>query len=841
MRVDILKALIQNATLLMLVYLFLTRLTRWKALKKPLSVFLVQGLVYTLCGILAMMFSVEVLPGVLIDMRTPIIVVATLTSGPVVGVFTIIPLIVYRLVIGGDGMIAGFGIIISAFLFGLILRFIEKSRGKKSGLFFQLFSGLGAAAIYLVWILILPESYSLPVLNLVAIPMILTSVTSMLAIFFIREREHTHQKLLDNLTEINDLYEELSLDENIGIVILQKSTLVYVNKSLLKKFSFTHLDKDNSDLLEIVDDRTRSSILQFLSRDFSSLAGESIPLEIGIQGKNSLHLLTHARRLLYRGKESLLIVSVDISKLIETENNLQLRLDQLQLTFDASGAVIWEALINEDKLVAGNEFYEILSYSAPELPQQFSVWLREMCISEEMLRNIGDVIEGRNESTFGEISYTGTDFVKRWFNIGIIVNGTDSAGKPEKISGILFDTTIIKENELSLLQEEIEDIQSQKMESIGRLAGGVAHDFNNLLHVIMGYCDILNRVAENDTVITDVSRPIVQAAEKGSELVKQLLLFSREKKPMLQNINLGIIIRDFSKLLSRIIEDNIVISTKVLCNSCWIFGDPGQLEQVLMNLCVNSRDAMPLGGKIDIFLTEEVITHPTTVTSGTLKPNSYLIVSVTDTGPGIPEFLQKKVFEPFFSTKEIDGGTGLGLATVLGIVKDHSGFINVGNSSEKGLEVKVFFPKLTVDATTSDNTQSEKSSFAHPRDKTISPLCVLLAEDDLQVMNLAIEGLGAAGIRVIRAVNGKEAVKIFHERKNEIDMLVFDVMMPEMNGPDAYEMINKTDNPLPVVFTTGYAGDRLAAIEGNHEIISKPYSMRDLVAVIRKMTGNGAK
>ena len=841
MKVDILKALIQNATLLILVYLFLNRLTRWKTIKKPLSLFLVQGLVYTLCGILAMMFSVEVLPGILIDMRTPIIVVATLTSGPVVGIFTIIPLIIYRLVVGGDGMMAGFGIILSAFIFGLILRFIEKSRGVKSGIFFQIFSGLGAALIYLVWILILPDPYSLYVLKLVAIPMIVASGISMLLIFFLRGREYAHQEVVDNLTEISNLYEELSLDENIGIVILQKSSIVYMNKSLLKKFGFSFLDKKNNDLLSIVDEKTRTRLTRFLSQDFSNLTGESIPMEVSIEGKNSLHLLAHARKLLYRGENSLLVVSVDISKLIETERDLQLRLDQLQLTFNASGAVAWEAFITEDRLVAGNEFYRTLSYTAPEVPLKFTTWLEDMSFSEEMQNSIGNVLEGRDESTFGEICYTGTDYVKRWFNIGVIVNGTDSEGKPDRISGILFDTTIIKENELSLLQKEIENIQSQKMESIGRLAGGVAHDFNNLLHVIMGYCDILNRVADNDTVITDVSRPIVQAAEKGSELVKQLLLFSREKKPMLQNINLITIIRDFSNLLSRIIEDNIVISTIFNVDSSWIFGDPGQVEQVLMNLCVNSRDAMPSGGKIDILLTKEIITRSTPVTSGIIKPGSYFVVSVTDTGPGIPESLQNKIFEPFFSTKEIDGGTGLGLATVLGIVNDHSGFISVGNRDDEGLELKVFFPALPVETAYPVNTSDIAGSLSKPSEKPSLPLSILLAEDDLEVMNLAIEGLGAAGIRVIRAVNGKEAVRKYQERKDEIDMLVFDVMMPEMNGPNAYEMIKISDNSIPVVFTTGYAGDRLAAIKGTHEILYKPYSMHDLVAVIRRMTGNGAK
>ncbi len=836
MRTDILKALIENSTLLVVSFLFLTRLSRWKAIRRPAGDILVQGLVFAFCGILAMFFSVEVLPGILIDMRTPIIVVAALTGGPVVGIITVVPLIVYRILIGGAGMLPGLGIILSAFIFGMLLRYAEKSRFGISGIPFQLFTGTGSAAIYLAWILVLPTSFSIYVFSTVAIPLCIASIISIIAIFFIRGREQTHQALLNRLTEINNLYEEISLDENIGIIILQGTRIVYVNQSLLTKYGFSRFDKENSDLLNIVDDRSRLRVKAFLDQEFSTSHSEAVPIEITLNNKRSLCFLMHARKHIYRGRESLLVVSVDISELVKAKKALQYKLDQLQLTLEASGAISWSASVEEDRLMAGTEFFQILAYTPPEEPPRLSHWLMEVSLSDEMQENMYALCSGRLKSTFGEISCTGDDFVTRWFNVAAI-----ASGKPLQISGILFDTTMIKEKELSSMQKEIEDIQSQKMEAIGRLAGGVAHDFNNLLHVIMGYCDILNRVSDNDPVIRDVSEPIVEAAEKGRELVKQLLLFSREKKPELQSVNLSVLTGNFSKLLSRIMEENIVISTKIHCEDCWTFGDSGHIEQVLMNLCVNARDAMPNGGSINIVLDEVSLTVPYKATSGFVNPGNYVTIAVKDSGPGIPESEHRSIFEPFFTTKMPDEGTGLGLSTVLGIVREHSGYIDVINGTEKGLELIIYFPKLKIDPLSSSPPVKPEKPGNSTLSKTtehVRSICVLLAEDDPRVMNLAIEGLGAAGIRVLRATNGKEAVNIFKSKMDEIQMLVFDVIMPEMNGPEAYKEILSLGGNLPAVFTTGYAGDRLTGIEGMHEVISKPYAMHDLVSAIRRMTNS---
>ncbi|MCK5840622.1 MAG: response regulator [Candidatus Sabulitectum sp.] len=832
MRIDILKALIENSTLLVAAFLFLTRLSRWGIGREPIRDKMIRGTVFALCGFLAILFSVEVLPGVLIDMRTPVLVTAAFTGGPLVGIIAAIPLLLYRLLIGGVGMAPGMGIILSALAFGLLLRFGEKSRFRMSGIFFQLSAGLGSAAIYLGWILVLPDSFSMYVFNAVAVPLCLTSVVSILAIFLIRSREKTHQELLSTLTEVKNLYEELSLDENIGILILQDDRIVHVNQSLLTKFGFNRFDEYNSDLLQMVDSGTRIRVKNFLERDFSGSSGEAVPIEITI-GSRSLHLLVHARKHFYIGVDSMLVISVDITKLVTAERTLQSKLEQLQLTLEASGAVSWSASVKEDRLTADKEFFQLLSYSPPEEPPRFSHWLLELSMSDNMRSNMNLLCTGEIESIFGEISYQSDDSSTRWFNIGAIAgHGT------RRISGIIFDTTAIKEKELSSMKEAIENIQAQKMEAIGRLAGGVAHDFNNLLHIILGYCDILNRVSDHDPVIKDISEPIVESAEKGRELVKQLLLFSREKKPLLKAVNLITLTSSFEKLLSRIMEQNITVFTEIHCDSAWIFGDPGHVEQVLMNLCVNARDAMENGGTIRVVLDQISVTSPLEVTSGFVKPGNYISMTVIDNGPGIPESDHKNIFEPFFTTKPAEKGTGMGLATVMGIVTEHSGYINVKNRENEGVEIRILFPELKVDRSSDVHVQVKETESLNDsgNDRSFRSICILLAEDDKRIMNLTVEGLGTAGIRAFRAGNGKEAVEVYKKRKDEIEMLVFDVMMPEMSGPEAYKEILSLGSTIPVVFTTGYAGDRLAIIEGTHEVLNKPYAVKDLIAIIYRMT-----
>ncbi len=297
-------------------------------------------------------------------------------------------------------------------------------------------------------------------------PLTVGSVLSIMVIFLIRKRETAHGELIEKLSEINDLFEEISLDENIGITVLQSRRIAYINDSLLHKFGYVSFDPGNSDLLEILSSKNTELVSDFLDR---VRRGERIPartMELSVPGRGSLTFLIHARNLVYKGMPSVLVVSVDITTLVETERALKKRVEQLQLTLDASGAVLWSADLRQDLLLAEEEFFDLLGYHPDETPHLFSHWLFASQLSPEVELAFQNLQGGLEESVFGELSITGSDGEKRWFNTGARVTSKDKNGLPVEITGILYETTGIKKKELDLMEKEIEELQSRKMETV---------------------------------------------------------------------------------------------------------------------------------------------------------------------------------------------------------------------------------------------------------------------------------------------------------------------------------------------------------------------------------------
>jgi len=833
MQLEILKALLQNATVLVVAFFFLTRLNRWKVSKSNTTNILTHGFTYALCGLLALGFSFQIETGIFIDMRVPILVIASFFGGFYIALIAALPIIFLRFVLGGDGLYAGLGVILSAIVFGLILRKLKKNKKLTFGIPAQALMGVVSSLIYLFWMLLLPSNNIAEISKAVSGSMFIVSIITFWLIFYIRKRESQHQELLLQLNEVNNLFNELAIDSNIGILILKNREIKYINSPLLKKCGFKYFDIENNDFYSFITDTTIVQFNKLLEKLNSGAFSESIPIEITLVNGTSFTQLIHAKPLKYKGEQTILFVAVDITKLSDTEKTLQSKLDQLELTLNAFGAVVWKANIMEDTLIADKDFYDLLAYSPPANPPKFSHWLIEMGLNKELYSGFNKLKSGETQALSGEINYAGDHLTEKWFNIGVKTSSFSNNGEAEELSGILFDTTLLKEKEINHFNETVENIQSQKMEAVGRLAGGIAHDFNNILHVIMGYSEILTKISENDRVYSDLCKPIIAASKKGSELVKQLLIFSRDEKAKLQSINLTELVINFTKLLSRIMEQNIVIAASINTENTYIYGDSVQIDQILMNLCVNARDAMPSGGKISITLDEVVIGNDTKTNTGTITPGTYACLSILDEGTGIPENIQKEIFEPFFTTKKPDKGTGLGLATVLGIVKDHSGYINLKNLPTKGLEFKIYLPKLRQDYVQQSFPPEDTNSLL-PKNPQIPPICVLLAEDSPEIMKLTIEGLGASGMRTIRASNGKEAIELYKTYKDQIDMLVFDVIMPELDGPSAYMEIKKLGCTKPILFATGYHGNKLSTLKQNFEIINKPYTISSLASKIQK-------
>ena len=393
----------------------------------------------------------------------------------------------------------------------------------------------------------------------------------------------------------------------------------------------------------------------------------------------------------------------------------------------------------------------------------------------------------------------------------------------------LLDTTLVagtvkditRENEL---EEQLR--QSQKMEAIGRLAGGVAHDFNNLLQVIMGAAEIGSSSGQDPEKYFS---QILMAGEKAMALTGQLLSFSRHGSFRKKPFQVDRRVREFTGMVERLVGESIQLEFIPGAPGLSVNGDPFQLDQVLMNLIVNARDALEgmEKGIIKIETSEDKV-----VCTAGEDPVPCVSISVSDTGPGIPEDVRSRIFEPFFTTKKQGKGTGLGLASSYAIAVKHGGIIKVESSPGEGTCFSVCIPLWQGEVNCREDVPMKQRSSSPAR------LTVLLAEDEDMVREIARVILEKAGHRVLEAANGREAVEVFSSNAGSIDVAVFDVMMPEMNGRDAFQHIIMQSPRLPCLFCTGYSGDGIL----NHfkdtarvGVLQKPYSASGLLAAVEEL------
>ena len=371
--------------------------------------------------------------------------------------------------------------------------------------------------------------------------------------------------------------------------------------------------------------------------------------------------------------------------------------------------------------------------------------------------------------------------------------------------------------------------QAQKMEAIGTLAGGVAHDFNNLLTVINGYSTLLVRDLHGEGELAANAQLILDAGNRAADLTRQLLAFSRRQVLEPQVLELNELIRNFEKMLRRLIREDISIEMELQEALGSVRADPGQLEQVLLNLAVNARDAIEGRGKITITTAETELEESFLQQHPGSLPGRYVMFSVADTGCGMNEEVQAQVFEPFFTTKEPGRGTGLGLATVYGIVKQSAGYITVESTPGRGTLFSVYLPR--VEAVPLPAAAPEPSAAAGGG-------CLLLVEDQREVLQLAAETLSLRGFTVITAASAEEAMGRFSSRKVPIDLLVTDVVMPGLSGLELAERLRKEVPSLPVLYISGYSdihSQPAYSPAPGEAFLQKPFTGETLVAKVQEM------
>jgi CheY-like chemotaxis protein len=371
--------------------------------------------------------------------------------------------------------------------------------------------------------------------------------------------------------------------------------------------------------------------------------------------------------------------------------------------------------------------------------------------------------------------------------------------------------------------------QSQKLEAVGTLAGGVAHDFNNLLTVIISYTDLLLREAGPDSSMRTDLVQVKEAAGRAATMTKQLLAFSRRQVLQPKVIDLGLIVDGIRDLLRRMISEDIELQARTHQPLARVKADPGQIEQVLMNLAVNARDAMPAGGVLTIETANETLSAGDPRLRDMMPPGPWVRLSVRDTGVGMDEQTQARIFEPFFTTKEPGKGTGLGLSTVYGIVKQSGGFVWVSSAVGAGTTFDIYLPSVEEVATPAEAAPTAVGGGSET---------ILLVEDEAPVRSLARRCLERHGYRIIEAGGSPEALALAARHHGAIDLLLTDVVMPQGNGRELAERLRALRPEIRVLYMSGYTDDgvvRRAGVTPGSELLEKPFTPDGLARKVRQV------
>jgi two-component system cell cycle sensor histidine kinase/response regulator CckA len=411
-------------------------------------------------------------------------------------------------------------------------------------------------------------------------------------------------------------------------------------------------------------------------------------------------------------------------------------------------------------------------------------------------------------------------------------------GRAAGLRGVVVDMTERRKAEEERYRLKVQLLQAQKMEAVGTLAGGIAHDFNNLLQAIIGYTQmIMMDKQQGDRDLVGLGE-IEKAARRASQLTQQLLTFSRKVKSELRPVDLNQVVRQVQKLIKRTIPKMIAIELHLQEQGLKVINaDPAQMEQVLMNLSVNARDAMQDGGKLVIETGNTLLEEAFCKTNLGAEPGEYVLLTVSDTGHGMDKQTLEHIFEPFYTTKEIGRGTGLGLSMVYGIVKSHGGYITCDSDQGEGTTFRIYFPAIEAESKEEEAEREEEAGLLLGGNETI-----LLVDDEGSLRDLGKKMLERFGYTVLLADSGERAVEIYKEEREAISLIILDLIMPGMGGERCLEELLSMDSEVKVVIASGYsvsATTRKNLDAGAEGFISKPYELRQMLKMVRELLDQG--
>ncbi len=559
-----------------------------------------------------------------------------------------------------------------------------------------------------------------------------------------------------------------------------------------------------------------------------SLDWMGVPLKVNSHTFGALVVQTYSRNIRYgeRDKEILTFVARQLASAVEIKRNEQaLRRSEARYRSLVQSSVygIYRSSLEGRFLDVNPALITMLGYGSPEevllLDPEKDVFAQPEEHSRliEEFRRIGrlDGIEVKWKRKDGS-------------SITVRVSGraVSSADEPaDVLEAIAEDVT-----DRRALEDQFR--QAQKMEAVGRLAGGVAHDFNNLLMVISGYAEVILAKLPLDHPLHEKGRAIQLAADRATTLTRQLLAFSRKQLLELKVVDVNAIVQDMERLVNPLIGENVELITVLDPQSTHTRADAGQLEQVLMNLVVNAKDAMPEGGRLVIQTGKIVVDENHRRGQHFIRPGHYVTLSVSDTGMGMDKETQSRIFEPFFTTKEKGKGTGLGLSTVYGIVKQSGGYVMVQSEPGRGTTFQIYLPQVEEAA---EKHAAPASDAASGGSETI-----LLVEDEESVRHLVRDTLTAKGYRVLEADGGEAGVAAAASHQGKIELVITDVVMPGVGGREMVKQLGSTRPEMKVLYLSGYTEDSIisdGSIESGTAFLQKPFSLQNLSRKVREVLG----
>ncbi len=798
---------------------------RWK--RNTRLGMLLQGLLFGGIAVLGMLRAVHLDAGVIFDGRTIVLSLCALFFGPRVASVAGVMTTVCRIFIGGSGTIPGLLAILISIVIGLLARFRCKSEVEASSIQGLYLFGLVVHLAILASMLIMLGFVGPSIVMQIGIPMLLLHPIATVLAGKVLSDQVDANRILDALRKSEVLLKETQALSKVGgwAYDIFTSQMTWTDQ-MYKIYDVKAEEYDPSDIARNLSFYSQESVSELIDAfERAKKQGESYDLELEFIRTNGerIWVRTIGRPQLKEGKVVRINGNmIDITELKQREREYLELIDGMN---DTAFVVSFEGRFLE----VNDTATKVLGFSRNELLSMGPADIDHNLNPKEIKKSIEELKFGRRQIVETKHLTKNGEVVPVEVSSSLITYKGNSA-----IWSIARDITNRKRNEAENLNLEAQLAQAQRIEAVGRLAGGVAHDYNNALTVILGYTELALIKVNKDEPLHEDLEQILRAAKHSADVTRQLLAFARKQTISPKIFNLNKRVESVFKILHHLIGENIDLAWIPETHLRPIEMDPSQIDQILANLCVNARDAIADVGKVTI--ETKMVTFDEAYCNDHVGfvPGEFALLAVSDDGCGMGKETLNNLFEPFFTTKGLEEGTGLGLATVYGIVKQNNGFINVYSELNKGTTFKIYLPCHIGEIEDPRKEDAEEIPLGQGEK-------ILLVEDRVSILKIGKRMLESLGYNVLVANRPNEAIKLAIEHAGDINLLITDVVMPEMNGRELSEQLQARFAGIRTLFMSGYTANVIAhrgVLEKGVHFIGKPFSQRDLALKVREALDN---